>query len=67
MFYLPVWRDMVRRLATNPVVIRSSPATDIFAVYCWLISPNIYVVNIVHSINIFILFAFFDNDSIWHD
>ena len=24
----------------NPVVMRSSPATDIYAVYCWLSSPN---------------------------
>ena len=25
--HLPVWRDRVRRFATAPVVIRSSPAT----------------------------------------
>ena len=24
---LPVWRDRVRRLATDPVVMRSNPAT----------------------------------------
>ena len=25
--YLPVWGDRIRRLATDPVVMRSSPAT----------------------------------------
>ena len=37
---LPVWRDRVRRLATDPVVMRSSPATDIYVMHCWLIDPN---------------------------
>ena len=37
---LPVWRDRVRRLATDPVVMPSRPATDIYVVHCWLISPN---------------------------
>ena len=33
--------DRVRRFATDPVVMRSSPATDIlYVVHCWLISPN---------------------------
>ena len=35
-----IWHDRVRRLATDPVVMRSSPATDIYDVYCWLSSPN---------------------------
>ena len=37
---IPVWRDRVRRLATDRVVMRSSPATDIYVVHYWLISPN---------------------------
>ena len=32
--------NRARRLATDPVVMRSGPATDIYAVHCWLISPN---------------------------
>ena len=27
---VPVWRDRIRRLATDPAVMRSSPATDIY-------------------------------------
>ena len=37
---LPVWRDKIRHLATDPVVMRTSPATDIYVVHCWLINPN---------------------------
>ena len=39
---LPVWRDRIRRLATDPVVMRSSPDTDIIirVVHCRLINPN---------------------------
>ena len=37
---LPVWRDSMRRLTTDPVVMRLSPATDIYVVHCWLINPN---------------------------
>ena len=28
------------RLATDPVVMRSSPVADIYVVHCWLINPN---------------------------
>ena len=35
---LPVRRDRIRRLATDPVVMSSSPATDIYVVHCWLIT-----------------------------
>ena len=34
------WMDRVRRLASDPVVMRSSPATDIYVVHCWLINPG---------------------------
>ena len=54
-----MWRDSVRCLTTNPVAMCSSPAMDIYAVHCWLISPNklnlfswllvIYVINKVHD------------------
>ena len=37
---LPVWQDRIRHLATDPVVMRSSPAMDIYVVHCWLINPN---------------------------
>ena len=37
---LPVWRDRIRRLATDPVVMRSSPTTNRYVVHCWLITPN---------------------------
>ena len=30
----------VRRLATDPVVMRSSPVIDIYVMHCWLIIPN---------------------------
>ena len=36
----PVWHDRIRRSATDPVVMRSSPATDIYVVHCWLINPT---------------------------
>ena len=37
----PVWRDrLIMLLATNPVVVGSSPATDKYVMHCWLISPN---------------------------
>ena len=42
---LSVWRGRVRRLATDPVVMRSSPSTDIYVVHCWLISP--YKLNLL--------------------
>ena len=37
---LPVWHDRIKRLATDPVVMRSRTATDIYVVRCWLINPN---------------------------
>ena len=37
--------DRVRRLATDPVVMRSSPATDIYVAHCWLIS--LYKLNLL--------------------
>ena len=39
---LDVWRDRVRRLTTDPLVMCSSPATDIlvYVMHCWLISLN---------------------------
>ena len=40
---LLVWRDWVRRLGTDPVVIRSSRATGPIrcaTVDCWLTNPN---------------------------
>ena len=37
---LPVWRDRIRRLATDPVVMRSSLTTNRYVVHCWLITPN---------------------------
>ena len=40
LFCLPVWHDRVRRLTTDLVVMRSSPVTHIYVVYCWLINPN---------------------------
>ena len=30
----------VRRLDTDPVIMRSSPTTDIYILHCWLINPN---------------------------
>ena len=33
-FCLPMWRDRVRRWATDLVVMRSSPATDIYVMHC---------------------------------
>ena len=38
--YLPVLRNRIRRLATDQVVMRSSPAMDIYVVHCWLINLN---------------------------
>ena len=35
-----MWHDRIRRSATDPVVMRSSPAKDIYVVHCWLINPN---------------------------
>ena len=35
-----VWRDRIRRLATDPVVMCSSLLTDRYVVNCWLINPN---------------------------
>ena len=44
---LPVWHDgvvatidRIRCLATDPVVMRLSPATDLYVVHCWLINQN---------------------------
>ena len=37
---LGVWLDRIRRVSTNPVVMRSSPATEIHVMHCWSISPN---------------------------
>ena len=37
---LPVWHDRIRCLATDPVVMRLSPATDLYFVHCWLINQN---------------------------
>ena len=37
---LPVWRDKIRCSTTDPVVMRSSPATDIYVVHCCLINAN---------------------------
>ena len=34
-----VWRDRVRRLANDPVVMRSRPATGHNVVHCLLINP----------------------------
>ena len=39
-FCLRVWHDRVRCLTTDLVVMRSSPATDIYVVHCWVINPN---------------------------
>ena len=35
-----MWRDRVRRLATDPVVMRSRPATNIYVKHCLLINTN---------------------------
>ena len=59
---LLVWRDRLRRLATDhndPVVMRSRPTTDIYAVHCWLINPN--KVNLLSW-----LLAYLCNASIEH-
>ena len=62
---ISVWRDRVRRLASDPMVMRSSPATDVYVVHWWLSSLNkldilswlfayfIYPTNKVHCTNIF--------------
>ena len=39
-FILLVWCNRIRRLATDQVVMRLSPATNIYVMHCWLISPN---------------------------
>ena len=57
---LLVWRDRVRRLATDQVVTRSSPATDLYVVYCWLISP--YKFNLLS----WLLAYLSDKYSAWH-
>ena len=54
-----------KALSTDPVVMRSSPATDIYVVHCWLINPNklnllfIYLINKVHGNNIYIYDSIF--------
>ena len=37
---LLVWCDKVRRLTTDPIVLRSSPAADIYTVHYLLTSPT---------------------------
>ena len=40
MFCLPVWRDRIKRVATDPwSCVRALPQ-DIYVVHCWLINPN---------------------------
>ena len=39
---LLVWRNRVRRLATEPVVMSSSPATDIYIAHAWLVNQPKY-------------------------
>ena len=38
--FLHVWPNRLKHLTTDPAVICSSPATDMYIMYCWLISPN---------------------------